>query len=85
MPGVVVDRAGAIKIIATGTRPLVVIFGPRVVRGAKLLPLQTHHSRRLGLRWSIYLKAPDLVIQTGVKISANGGAGADGITVCETI
>jgi hypothetical protein len=26
------------------------------------------------------LKAPNLVIQTGVKISANGGAGADGIT-----
>ena len=29
---------------------------------------------------AIYLKAPNLVIQTGVKISANGGNGANGIT-----
>jgi hypothetical protein len=81
-PGVVADQVQVrLKLLPRARLPLVVIFGPwvaKVVKGQQSLLLPSAGGSGSG--GSIYLKAPNLVIQNGVKISANGGAGANGIT-----
>jgi hypothetical protein len=71
--------AGAIKIVATGTLTIGGDIWAAGGRGGKKNTVSSHAGGS-GSGGAIFLKAPNLVIQSGVNISANGGAGADGIT-----
>mgnify|MGYP003307593612 CR=1 FL=1 len=70
--------AGAIKILSTGT---LTIGGNIWACGGQggALPIEARRSGGSGSGGSIYLKASNLVINSGVQIQANGGAGATGI------
>ena len=73
--------AGAIKVVATGTLTIGGDIWAVGGQGGKVTTTTNPPSvGGSGSGGAIYLKAPNLVIQNGVKISANGGAGANGIT-----
>ena len=73
--------AGAIKIVATGTLTIGGDIWAEGGQGGKVTTTTNPPTvGGSGSGGAIYLKAPNLVIQTGVKISANGGNGANGIT-----
>ena len=71
--------AGAIKIVATGT---LTIGGDIWAVGGKGGNVNANLPKHggSGSGGAIYLKAPNLVIQSGVTISADGGVGATGVT-----
>ena len=67
--------AGAIKVVATGTLTIGGDIWAVGGQGGTLTSSPNPTSvGGSGSGGAIYLKAPDLVIQNGVKISANGGA-----------
>ena len=73
--------AGAIKIVATGTLTISGDIWAVGGQGGKVTTTTNPPSvGGSGSGGAIYLEGPNLVIQTGVKISANGGNGANGIT-----
>ena len=71
--------AGAIKIVATGT---LTIGGDIWAVGGKGGNVNANLPKHggSGSGGAIYLKAPNLVIQSGVTICADGGVGATGVT-----
>ena len=82
VPDAVADQVQVrLKSLPRAPLPLVVISGLSVDK-EEIVTTTTNppSAGGSGSGGAIYLKAPNLVIQTGVKISANGGAGANGIT-----
>ena len=76
--------AGAIKIVATGTLNIGGDIWAVGGKGGNISGSLTKAGAS-GSGGAIFLKAPNMIIQSGVTICANGGAGPTGFGVLQTI